>query len=113
MRGAEEFMGVPFPTKYVGLLFENAVTGSFAGTNFGTHMAILPKYDVDDGSHESEFAGQNIAHEVAHYYWSGNADWVDEGAAELMAAVSARGSALAVPWMLSATRAPMPTPSPS
>ena len=88
VRGAEEFMGAPFPTRYVGLLFENAVTGSFAGTNFGTHMAILPKYDVDDGSREAEFAGQNIAHEVAHYYWGGNADWVDEGAAELMAAVS-------------------------
>ena len=25
-----------------------------------------------------------IAHEVAHYYWLGNADWIDEGMAELM-----------------------------
>ena len=88
VRGAEELMGVPLPTNYVGLLFENAVSGSFAGTNFGTHIAILPKYDVDDGSHEAEFTGQSMAHEVAHYYWSGNADWIDEGAAELMASVS-------------------------
>ncbi len=88
VRSAEEFMGTPLPTKFVGLLFEEAVVGSFAGTNFGTHMAILPKYDVDDGSREAEFASQSIAHEVAHYYWSGNADWVDEGAAELMAAIS-------------------------
>ncbi len=88
VRGAEEFMGVPLPTNYVGLLFEDAVSGSFAGTNFGTHIAILPKYDVDDGSHEADFAGQSMAHEVGHYYWSGNADWIDEGAAELMASIS-------------------------
>ncbi len=88
VRGAEAFMGVQLPTNYVGLLFEHAVSGSFAGTNFGTHIAILPKYDVDDGSREAEFAAQSIAHEVAHYYWSGNADWIDEGAAELMASAS-------------------------
>ena len=88
VRGAEEFMGVPLPTNFVGLLFEHAVWGSFAGTNFGTHIAILPKYDVNDGSREAEFASQSIAHEVAHYYWSGNADWIDEGAAELVAAIS-------------------------
>ena len=88
VRGVEAFMGVPLPTNYVGLLFEDAVWGSFAGTNFGTHIAMLPKYDVDDGSREAEFASQSIAHEVAHYYWSGNADWIDEGAAELMASVS-------------------------
>ena len=32
-------------------------------------------------------AGLSIAHEVAHYYWYGNADWIDEGAADFMAAV--------------------------
>ena len=85
VRGAEEFMEVPFPTGHVVLLYENAVYGSNAGTNFGTHIAIRPEYDVDDGSPESSFAALNNAHEVAHYYWSGNADWVDEGAAEFMA----------------------------
>lgn len=88
VRSAEEFMNVPFPTSIVTLLYEDAVYGSFAGTNFGTHITILPKYDVDDGSKEAEFAASNIAHEVAHYYWSGNKDWVDEGAADLMASVS-------------------------
>ncbi len=87
VRGVERFMGLPFPTNYAGLLFENAVFGSVAGTNFGTHVAILPEYDVDDGSREAEVAGSHIAHEVAHYYWSGNADWVDEGAADLMASI--------------------------
>ena len=87
VRSAEEYMGAPLPTKYVGLLYENVVLGSSAGTNFGTHIAILPKYDIDDGTTEAEFAGSNIAHEVAHYYWSGNEDWVDEGAADFMASI--------------------------
>ena len=90
VRSVEEYMGEPLPTNYVGLLYENAVPESAAGVNFGTHIAILPKYDIDDGSSEAEFAGSNIAHEVAHYYWSGNEDWVDEGAAEFMASIVER-----------------------
>ena len=90
VRSAEEYMGAPLPTNYVGLLYENAVPESFAGANFGTHIAILPKFDVDDGTTDAEFAGSNIAHEVAHYYWSGNANWVDEGAAEFMASIIER-----------------------
>ena len=88
VRGAEAFMDTPFPTKYVALLFADAVLETFAGTNFGTHMAILPKYDADDGSYEAQYAGYIVSHEVAHYYWSGNANWIDEGAAELMAILS-------------------------
>ena len=87
VRSAEGFMAVPLPTNHVGLLYEDAVSDSYAGTNFGTHIAILPKYDVDDGSREAESAGHSIAHEVAHYYWSGNADWVDEGASNFMASI--------------------------
>ena len=87
VRSIEDYMSSPLPTKYVGLLYENAVSGSFAGTNFGTHVALLPKYDVDDNSQEAQSSGSAIAHEVAHYYWSGNEDWVDEGAADFMASI--------------------------
>ena len=81
VRGAEDYMGVPLPTSYVGLLFENSVSAGAAGQNFGTHIVVLPEYDVDDGT------SSTIAHEVAHYYWSGNEDWVDEGAANVMASI--------------------------
>ena len=81
VRGAEEYMGAPLPTNYVGLLYENAVPESAVGANFGTHITILPEYDID---------GSTIAHEVAHYYWSGNVDWVNEGAAEFMASIVER-----------------------
>ncbi len=85
VRSAEEFMNTPLPTNFVSVLYAEAVYGDYAGTNFGTHIAILPKFDIDDGSRDAEFAGSNNAHEVAHYYWSGNEDWVDEGAANFMA----------------------------
>ena len=34
VRSAEEYMGAPLPTNYVGLLYENAVPESFAGCKF-------------------------------------------------------------------------------
>ena len=88
VRSGEDFVGVPFPTDYIGMVFEHTVVPGQAGTNFGTHIAVSPKFDVDDGSHSATHAGPVIAHEVAHYYWSGNAGWIDEGAADLMASIS-------------------------
>ncbi len=88
VREVEAFMDLPLPTGYVGMLFERAVWRDFEGANFGTHIAVLPEYDVDDGSHEAGIAGRIIAHEVAHHFWSGNSTWVDEGVSEVMASVS-------------------------
>ena len=90
VRHAESYMEAPFPTGYVGLLFGDAVTPSFAGSNSGTHITSLARYDIDDGSHDAEYAASLIAHEVAHYYWRGNSDWVDEGAADFMASTAER-----------------------
>ena len=87
VRQAEQFMGEPLPTNYIGLLFGDTVIGSAAGVNVGTHIAIRPKFDVDDGSQEADFSGHVIAHEVAHYYWNGNADWIDEGASDFLASI--------------------------
>ena len=86
VREAESLMGAPFPARYVGLLYEDAVPDFAGGVNFGTHMAIRPRYDADDGGHYAAFAPSVIAHEAAHYYWSASADWIDEGMAEMTAA---------------------------
>ena len=88
VRQVEEFMGIPFPNRYVGWLVGEAVTPTFGGNNFGTHITTLPKYDVDDDSRSAQFTGHLVAHEVAHYYWSGNSTWVDEGAADVLATIS-------------------------
>ena len=78
VREAENLMGEPFPTRYVGLLFENAFNPLVTGSHFGTIMALSPEYDAGEG------APLSIAHETAHYYWIWNTFWIDEGMAELM-----------------------------
>ncbi len=85
VRNIESMMKAPLPTRYIGLLYGDAVPRYSSGVHSGTHIAIRPEYDVDDDSEESEAAGHLIAHELAHYYWTGSADWVDEGVAELVA----------------------------
>ena len=84
----EEFMGTALPTNYVGLLFGTAVLGYSGGTNYGAYFVMLPEYDADDGSDSAQYAGHLMAHEVAHYYWHGNPNWLDEGLAELLASIS-------------------------
>ena len=70
-------MGEPFPTDVVTVLYADAVRGSNAGQNSGASIVILPEYD---SSGEEHAQGIND-HEVAHYYWSGGENWVDEGMA--------------------------------
>ena len=85
VRGIEEFMGTSFPTNYIAALFaEEAVREGAAGVNFGTHMAMLPEFDVDDGSQLANILPSLTTHEVAHYYWRGNETWIDEGGATFM-----------------------------
>ena len=85
IRTAEQLMDKSLPTNYVGLLFADTVPQWAAGLYSGTHITVLPKYDVDDGSRTAATAAGIIAHEVAHYYWHANVDWVDEGIADFMA----------------------------
>lgn len=87
VRTIEEFMGVPMPATYIALLYDDAVFPGSGGTNFGTHMAMQLLYDVEN-SVWWEYTPFVIAHEVAHYYWRGNQDWVDEGAAEILGSIS-------------------------
>ena len=44
-------------------------------------------YDVEHGFWW-DYTPSVIAHEVAHYYWRGNSDWIDEGAADFLASIS-------------------------
>ena len=85
VRSIESMVAAPLPTNYVGLLFEDAVPEHSGAVNSGTHITMRPEYDAADGSYEADAAGHLIAHEVSHYYWTGNADWIDEGMAELFA----------------------------
>lgn len=84
----EKFMGAALPTNYIGLLFGTAVLGYSHGTHYGDYFVTLPEYDADDDSDPAEYAGHLMAHEVAHFYGRNSPNWLDEGLAELMAAIS-------------------------
>ena len=81
---AEQHMRIALPTQNVVLLFADATSPGSAGTNYGSHIVIAKQYDVDDGSQDANYLPATIAHEVAHYYWSGKSDWIDEGMANLL-----------------------------
>ena len=88
VRGAEAFMSEPFPTRHVTLLFGEEVTESEVAAHFGSHAAVRPAYDVDDGSPKADAVPWIIAREAARYYWNNNPDWVDDGASALMASIA-------------------------
>lgn len=93
VRFAAAYLEEPFPRRYVALLFAAAVPDYSAGANFGTHIAVRPEYDNAAAGGAlaagglAQSSGRALAHEVAHYYWADNAPWLDEGAAELLAAL--------------------------
>ena len=87
VRTIEEFMGVELPTTYIALLYDDAVFPGSGGTNFGTHMAMQLAYDVENSAWWN-YTPFVIGHEVAHYYWHGNSNWIDEGAAEILGSIS-------------------------
>ena len=89
VRDAVEFversMQLPLPVDHVlVVLNEKAVFGSFAGTNYGFAIGYLPKYEQRQGTFEWRSLQAGLVHEVAHYYWAGNEDWIDEGVANII-----------------------------
>ena len=77
----EDFMEMPLPTNHVIVLLDDTgVTENFAGTNYGEAIAYLRK--GEDGSDWDRAAFMlGMVHEVAHYFWRGSEDWIDEGMA--------------------------------
>ena len=80
VRSIEEFMGLPFPRRQVIYLFVQAPGG---GMHLGNHVQIR----ADEQSTSGESMLTIIAHEASHYYWTGAAGWLVEGAATFMESV--------------------------
>ena len=72
-----------FPRKFVALLVADATPANGGGNQSGIAT-------IDPGLEE---ATEVIAHEVAHTYWSYGAQWLGEGGATLLEAVSSKGLA--------------------
>lgn len=81
VKHVEDTMGMALPTNHmIVLLDDSGVFKGFAGVNYGEAIAYLRS--GEDGS-DWDRAGfiLGMVHEVAHYFWQGNEDWIDEGMA--------------------------------
>ncbi len=79
---AETTMQQPLPVSHViAVLNDNAVIGGFAGTNHGNAFSYKPEYEDGETAYDRYAFQAGIVHEVAHYFWNGNEDWIDEGLA--------------------------------
>ena len=80
----EDVMQGPLPTSHVVVvLSDDAVISGFAGTNYGFALGYSPDYEAASGTWEQRQLQAGMVHEVAHYFWTGNEDWIDEGAANM------------------------------
>ena len=80
---AEQTMLLDLPVDHVVLvLSEKALRSTtVAGTNYGFAISYSPEYEQMWGTFESRELQLGLVHEVAHFYWIGNAGWIDEGLA--------------------------------
>ena len=81
----EAAMIKPLPVDHVVLVLdENSVTEGYGGNNInGMAISLLPKYEDPNDQYAWEGLETGLIHEVAHYFWRGNADWIDEGMANI------------------------------
>ena len=76
----EQIMAEPLPVNHVIFVIDDkAVIDKFAGTNFGFAISGLPRLADGHSDDDKRRLASLILHEVAHYYWRGNANWLDEG----------------------------------
>ena len=81
----ETTMGVPLPTGHVILvLHDKAVLEGAGGVNYGFAISYLPQYERPGNTWRWWHFRKAIAHEVAHYFWRGSENWIDEGLAVTM-----------------------------
>ena len=85
VRLAENIMQLPLPTANVIVVVDDrAATGGFFGTNHGFAIGLQQESETK----APERLLNILVHEVAHYWWGGNADWIDEGVADTIAATA-------------------------
>ena len=84
---AETFMATPFPNLSVIILITDTTHPGNAGTNHDSHITIRRHYDTPQSNKRGVHTPRIIAHEISHYYWNSNEDWIDEGMSDLTASV--------------------------
>ena len=86
----ENLMGEPLPVSHIILAMDTkSVTPQYSGTNFGIAISYDEAMEQPLGTWEANSLRTGVVHEVAHYYWSGMADWIDEGMANMTEVLAA------------------------
>ena len=79
---AEQVMLLDLSVDHVILVLNDKAASSTAGgANYGFAIGYLPEYEQMQDTYEGRAFQQGLVHEVAHYYWKGNENWIDEGLA--------------------------------
>ena len=78
----EGMFDADFPTPAIVIHVTDYVAGVAAGTNYQTHVTLLP--EIDDNS-KPDFAPHAVFHEIAHYYLYAEPVWYAEGGADFAA----------------------------
>lgn len=82
VRYVEDAMDLQMPTNHVILLMDDTgVIPGYAGTNYGQAIGYTRKGENGSDWDNAAFKA-GMVHEVAHYFWTGNESWVDEGIAD-------------------------------
>lgn len=80
----EETMELPFPTDHIMVVLDAGIDfGHAAGFYIGFAIAYMPVYEdlTDDFEYRKFTTG--IIHELAHYFWTANTSWLNEGMANI------------------------------
>ena len=93
----EQIMPDELPVGHVVLLLSNRALGpDDVGGNYGWAIGATPDHEQAKDSEEGEELQMTLAHEVSHYFWRGNIDWIDEGLATTIELLYAQSIGLAV-----------------
>ena len=78
----EAMFDAEFPTPAIVFHVTDYVAGVAAGTNYQTHITLLPKIDQNA---QPGFAPHAVYHEIAHYFLYAEPYWLAEGGADFAA----------------------------
>ena len=86
MRDAQSFMHAPLPATAVFALLAEAAPPGASAFNCGSCIVVSPE---TAGPDKPRWFNHALAHEILHFWWLGNAPWLDEGLCNVIAETTA------------------------
>ena len=86
LRDAQSFMHAPLPATAVFALLAEAAPPGASALNCGSCIAVSPE---TAGPDKPRWFNHVLAHEILHFWWLGNAPWLDEGLCNVISETAA------------------------